>query len=142
MIFQHSKYRRSAMFPNRTGGEDGFTILEALIASALFGVFMMAIVSLVVGSTNTNRLARDVTEASALASDVIEQLASLPYENPDLQNNTVNWPDTEDGKYSFAITTSLDAIIDHTMSVAVTVTWKDRNRTRNVTINDILIDFI
>jgi type II secretory pathway pseudopilin PulG len=142
MTFLQNKNRRSPVLANRTGGEDGFALIEALIASALFGVVMMGIVSMMVGSTNANRLARDVTEASALASDVIEQLASLKYENDDLQNNTVAWPDTEDGKYTFTVTTSPDAIVDNTMSIAVTVSWQDRGRTRNVTINDIIVDFI
>lgn len=127
---------------NRRSGEEGFAILDALIAAALFGVFMMGVIGMLVQTGNTNTLARDVTEASSLAADVIERLASLPYEDPDLQNNTMTEPDTEDGKYSFAITTALDAVADNTMSIAVTVSWMDGGRAKNITINDIKVDFI
>lgn len=129
-----SKHRRS--------GEEGFAILDALIAAALFGICMMGVVGMLVQTSNTNTLARDVTEASSLAADVIERLASLPYDDPDLQGNTMTEPDTEDGKYSFAITTALDAVVDRTMSIAVTVSWMNRGRVKNITIHDIKVDFI
>lgn len=142
MKFLSFNNRCSLWLLKKTDGEEGFTLLEAMIAAAIFGIFMMAVISMLTGAINANKLARDVTEASALAADVVERLASLPYEDADLQNNTVSWPDTEDGKYSFAISTTQDAIVDHTMSVAVTVSWRDRGITRNVTINDIIVDFI
>lgn len=127
---------------NRRCGDAGFAILDALIAAALFSVVMMGVIGMLLQTSKTNTLARDVTEASSLAADVIERLASLPYDDPDLQNNTVTEPDTEDGKYSFAITTALDAIADNTMLIAVTVSWTNRGRVKNVTINDIKVDFI
>lgn len=127
---------------NRRSGEAGFALLDALIAAALFGICMMGVIGMLVQTSNTNTLARDVTEASSLAADVIERLASLPYNNPDLQNNTATEPDTEDGKYSFAIATAPDAIADNTMSIAVTVSWMNRGRIKNITIHDIKVDFI
>lgn len=127
---------------NRRSGEEGFAILDALIAAALFGVFMMGVVGMLVQTSKTNTLARDVTEASSLAADVIERLASLPYDDTNLQNNTMTEPDTEDGKYSFTISTALDAVADNTMLIAVTVSWMNRGRVKNITINDIKVDFI
>jgi Tfp pilus assembly protein PilV len=126
----------------RRSGEEGFALLDALIAAALFGICMMGVIGMLVHTSNTNTLARDVTEASSLAADVIERLASLPYDDADLQNNTMTEPDTEDGKYSFAIATAQDAVADNTMSIAVTVSWMHRGRTKNVTVNDIKVDFI
>jgi Tfp pilus assembly protein PilV len=141
---KHLSSRHKAVIRPKTNktGEEGFAILDALIAAALFGVFMMAVVSMMMHTSHTNRLARDVTEASSLAAGVIERLASLPYDDPNLQNNTVAEPDSEDGRFSFAVTTSLDSIADNTMSIAVTVSWVSQGRTRNVTINDIKVDYI
>jgi Tfp pilus assembly protein PilV len=126
----------------RRSGEQGFAVLDALIAAALFGICMMGVIGMLVHTSNTNMLARDVTEASSLAADVIERLASLPYDDSDLQNNTMTEPDTEDGKYSFAITTALDAVADNTMSIAVTVSWLHHGRIKNVTVNDTKVDYI
>jgi Tfp pilus assembly protein PilV len=137
-VIQHTSIQSSS----RRSGQEGFAILDALIAAALFGVFMMGVIGMLVQTSHTNTLARDVTEASSLAADVIERLASLPYDDPDLQNNTMTEPDTEDGKYSFAITTALDAVADNTMLIAVTVSWMNRGRVKNITINDIKVDFI
>lgn len=126
---------------NKTG-EEGFVILETLIAAALFGVSMMAVISLMLHTSHTNLLARDATEASSLAAGVVEQLASLPYDDTDLQNNSVVIPDSEDGRFSYAVTTSLDAVVDNTMLITVTVSWVKQGRTRNVTFSDIKVDFI
>jgi Tfp pilus assembly protein PilV len=126
---------------NQTG-EEGFVILDALIAAALFGVFMMAVISMLVNTSHTNNRARDVTEASSLAAGVAEQLASLAYDDDDLQKNQVSIPDSEDGRFSFAVTTSLDTVVDNTMYITVTVSWVSQGRTRNVTINDIKVDYI
>ena len=138
-----SRHPKAGIRPTRTKtGEEGFVILETLIAAALFGVSMMAVISMMLHTSHTNVLARDATEASSLAAGVIEQLASLPYDDTDLQNNSVAIADSEDGRFSYAVTTSLDSVVDHTMFITVTVSWVSQGRTRNITMNDIKIDYI
>lgn len=141
---KHLRFFHNASTPSRNhrSGEEGFAVLDALIAAALFGVFMMGVIGMLIQSSNTNILAREVTEASSLAADVVERLASLPYDDPELQGNSKKEPDTEDGKYSFIIDAVVDEVVDHTMSIAVTVNWMHRGRAKSVTINDIKVDFI
>jgi Tfp pilus assembly protein PilV len=123
-------------------GQEGFAILEALVAAAIFGICMMGVIGMLVGTFNTNNVSRDLTEATARGADVVERLAKLPYFGGCLENNTCVEPDSDDGKYSYTINTIMNDIMDNTMSVAVTVSWRDRSRTRSVVINDIRADII
>lgn len=125
-----------------TAGREGFSILEAMIAAAIFGIFMLGVVGMLVGTFNTNNVSRDMTEATARGADVIERLAKLPYFGGCLASNTCTEPDSDDGKYSYNINTIMNDIMDNTMSIAVTVSWRDRGRTRSVVINDIRADII
>jgi Tfp pilus assembly protein PilV len=123
-------------------GQEGFAIMEGMIAAAIFGIFMMGVISMLVGTFNTNNVSRDITEATARGADVIERLAKLPYLGGCLENNTCSEPDSQDGRYSYTINTIMNDIMDNTMSIAVTVSWRDRGRTRSVVINDIRADII
>jgi type II secretory pathway pseudopilin PulG len=125
-----------------TAGQEGFTILEGMVAAAIFGICMMSVVGMLVGTFNTNNVSRDVTEATARGADVIERIARLDYFDNRLQTNTFTLPDSDDGKYSYAVNITLNDIMDNTMSIAVAVSWRDRGRTRSVVINDIRADII
>lgn len=133
-------HKRSHILRRGSVGDEGFAILEAMIAAATFGIFMLAVIGMLMQTYKTNNVSRDVTEATALAADEIETIQLKGYDNADLQNNT--YPSAQVDKYTINVATSLDTIIDHTMSVTVTVNWQDKGQARNVTINDILVDFI
>jgi Tfp pilus assembly protein PilV len=137
-----SMHKRINQVRRLSAGQEGFSVIEAMLAAAIFGVFMMGVIGMLVGTFNTNNVSRDITEATARGADVIERLAKLPYFGGCLENNTCSEPDSQDGKYSYAINTIMDDLMDNTMSIAVTVSWRDRGRTRSVVINDIRADFI
>lgn len=65
------------MFRPRTN--DGFTLLEVLIAAAVFAVGLAALIPLVVNQTRGNEDAGARTEAVAFAQEKIEELRALPY---------------------------------------------------------------
>jgi prepilin-type N-terminal cleavage/methylation domain-containing protein len=131
----------NAIRMNVKGNAKGFALVEVLIASAIFGIFMTAIVSMTVAAVKTNDLARDITEATSLASDVIERISLLDYDDAQLQGNSLTEPEAMDGKYSFAINTAKDAVLDNTMLITVTVNWKFRGIPKKVVITDIRIAF-
>lgn len=133
-------HKLSHTLRKRSADQEGFAILEAMIAAATFGIFMLAVIGMLMQTYKTNNVSRDVTEATAFAADQIETIQLKGYDNVDLQNNT--YPSAQVDKYTVNVATNLDAVIDHTMTVTVTVSWQDKGRTRNVIINDILVDFI
>lgn len=59
--------------------QSGFTLLEVLIALAIFSIGILALASLQVGSRMGTSDARKITEASAMAQWQIEQLTVQPF---------------------------------------------------------------
>lgn len=117
-------------------------IIEGLIAIAVFTIVMTYITAMIVGSVKSNDLGRDITEATSLGADVVERISLLPYNDPNLQNNTYAEPDAMNGKYSFAINTATDAVLENTMLITVTVNWRYRGSSRSVIITDIKVDYV
>ena len=66
----------------------GFTLIEILIALAIFSIGILAIASLQIKSINLNAAARMQSEATVAAVDCMERLVSLPYEHPDLDESS------------------------------------------------------
>ena len=68
----------------RLAGNSGFTLIEILIAMAIFSIGILAVGNMQLGSTNGNTSARIRTESSVWAQDTIETLMLLPYDDPQL----------------------------------------------------------
>ena len=66
--------------------EDGFTLMEVLIAMVIFAVGMLAVATMMITATDSNGNARRLTEANSAAMDKLENLMSLPYTHADLQD--------------------------------------------------------
>jgi prepilin-type N-terminal cleavage/methylation domain-containing protein len=61
--------------------ETGFTLVEVLIALAIFSIGMLAVGSIQISSTARNTGARISTEASIWSRDQVESLMLLPYDS-------------------------------------------------------------
>ncbi len=66
----------------------GFTLIEVLIAVAIFAIGILAIAGLQIRSINMNAAARMQSEATTVAVDIMERLMSLPYEHPQLDESS------------------------------------------------------
>ena len=60
---------------------NGFTMIEALMAMAIFLIGFLAVSSMQISAVNGNTSARMRTSASILAGDIVEQLLRCPYES-------------------------------------------------------------
>jgi type IV pilus assembly protein PilV len=68
-----------------TGRTDsGFTLIEVLIALAIFSIGLLAVASMQVSASLQNRSSVEITEASALASGQMEELMLRPFDHADL----------------------------------------------------------
>lgn len=68
----------------RAGAEDGFSLLEVLVAMAIFAIGILAVYSMQFTAIRGNATARGVTETITLASGKVEELMALSYDHSDL----------------------------------------------------------
>ena len=54
--------------------EKGFTLIEALVAMVILAIALLGIAQMQISAMQGNRSSYDTTEASALASDMLEQM--------------------------------------------------------------------
>jgi len=87
--------------------DSGFSLIEVLVAAAIIVVTTTTVASLVTRSAVMNEVSNDVTRASLLASDKMEQLRALPFDDPalaasppgSLDVDVEGYSDTIDARY-------------------------------------------
>ena len=66
---------------NKTIDSQGYSLIEVLIAMAIFAIGILALFSMQINSTQSNALARGMTEDYTCAVDKVEELLTLPYDD-------------------------------------------------------------
>lgn len=69
-----------------SGNSDGFTIMEILIAMAIFSIGILGVTKMQISATSGNSSSRGWTEATTVGQQQLEMLMSLNYNNPLLQD--------------------------------------------------------
>lgn len=72
-------HNKTAMIRNNRG----FTLIEALIAIAIFSIGFLAAAAMQINALNKTNSARRVTEALTLAEDQVELLRAMPFYDDD-----------------------------------------------------------
>ena len=75
------------MHVRSVSNRNAFSLVEVLIAIAIFSIGILAVVSLQVSSMNLNASSRRLTEATALASERMERLLTVPYNHANLMDS-------------------------------------------------------
>jgi type IV pilus assembly protein PilV len=118
--------------------EDGFTLIEVLIAITIFAVGLLAVAAMQTSAIKMNSTAGKLTNLSTWGMDKIEELSALPYTNPWLQT-AGNPPGTDtdgnthqevSGDYTISWTVIDDNPVTSTKNITVTVTG--RGKTTNI----------
>ena len=132
----------------------GFTLIEVLIAMAIFVIGFLAVGSMQIAAVKGNATARIRTEASILAADVIEQLMKSPYDSTAVQGpynesdplsagfhpgaTSNNW--FSDGIYDVRWEILGNTPVTDTKTVAVTVRWQKRGKIREISYSFVAAD--
>jgi prepilin-type N-terminal cleavage/methylation domain-containing protein len=109
-----------------TGTNKGFSLIEVLIALAIFSIGVLAVTSLQVSASLQSRNSSEITEASAIAFNQMEELMLIPFNHNDL-DPALNPHLLNSGKYSIqwtSIASDLNSdTINESKTVELTVSW-------------------
>jgi type IV pilus modification protein PilV len=83
------QYNPIKVFDKRKN-EEGFTIIEVLMAICIFAIGMLAVATMQYSAIRVNSSANHLTERTNYAMDQMEKLMSRPYNDPTLQDNNAD----------------------------------------------------
>jgi len=100
--------------------DQGFTLLEVLIAMSIFAIGILGVASMQISAINGNASARMHTEAGTWAADRVERLMAVPYNHTDLDDSAASNPhQANEGVYTIEWT--VDPPVSNTKLVRVEV---------------------
>lgn len=111
--------------PNKNN-DNGFTLIEVLIAIVILSVGLLGMASLTVGIINGNKFSNDMTTATTLAQDKMEDVRRQGYSGTPATTTT----DTEDysaitgyAAYKRVTVTTVDSPAVGMKAITVTTYW-------------------
>ena len=116
---------------HRGDGQDGFTLIELVVAMAILGMGMMAAVSMHFGTARNNTNSNIITQANMLAKTQLETLKSLnitalgpggPFPSADLNSIPLIAPDGQNGGI-FRRYWTIENLGTDARRITVTVEW-------------------
>jgi prepilin-type N-terminal cleavage/methylation domain-containing protein len=141
-------------------GQAGFTLIEVLIALAIFSIGILAVAAMQINAANSNTAAGKTTGNITWASDRVEGLLGQNYDASDLDATVpfVAPPSAADGidndrdgtideagetgPVSIQWTVTRDTAVRDTKTVVLTVTRTDSNPQKSVAVTQIVPEII
>ena len=124
----------AALAVTRRKREEGFTLIEVMIAMVLTAIAIMGIIALYVTETRASGFSRHSTEASVLAQDRLEMMRTAASANISLQTEA-NLNEQGIGTTGIYTRTYQETLATGYADMVVTVSWADDGQSHAVTIN-------
>lgn len=134
--------RQGTAYSKKTGikklqKDQGFTLIEVLIAITIFAVGLLAVATMQISAINVNSTAGKITTRMTWAQDKLEELMALPYSDPWIEDlgdppsgtDTAGNPHQEttfDGLYIISWTVTNNTPISSTKLITVAVTGRGK----------------
>ncbi len=119
-----TKYNKNNDLKVRLQKSNGFTLLEILMAVVILTIGLLGTAGLLAGIIRSDKLSNEMSVATILAKDRIEELRQLGYFGAPSVGNSV----TEDPVSGFAdftrVTTASSTGVDGAKAITVTVSYK------------------
>ena len=117
--------------------ENGFTIVEVLIAISILTIGILAVSSMQVYAIRSNAFASHQTQGTTMALDRLEKLMSLPYDDSNLVAGSHTDP-SPPNKFSIAWDVEDNVPMDNAKRVKVTVRWTDHGIQKYISVERII----
>lgn len=142
MVDEMTIKRRDLARPNAKNNQEGFTLIEVLIAMAIFAIGILSLAGLQVSYIGGNASAQMQTEATALGAQVIENLKSLPFDAPELDPavSPHQLPAGSIGPYDVRWIVADNTPVNNAKTINVTVTPANRFNGRRINISTIIAE--
>ncbi|MBW2406624.1 MAG: prepilin-type N-terminal cleavage/methylation domain-containing protein [Deltaproteobacteria bacterium] len=111
--------------------EDGYTLIEALIALTIFALGLLAVAGMQALAIRMNATAGKLANLSTWGTDKIEELSALPYSHP-LLDSAGNPHQERLGDYTISWTVIDNHPIKNTKNITVTVTGQGKRADINI----------
>jgi prepilin-type N-terminal cleavage/methylation domain-containing protein len=108
----------------KRGENEGFTLVEVLIAIVVLSVALLALAGLQIVSIRSNSFGNHMTEAVTLAKDVMEEMKDTQWEQ--IQGSTDD-PQGASGIVYHRVCSVTESDEIKTVTVRVTWTWNEEN---------------
>lgn len=110
--------------------EAGFTLMEVILAMAILGFAILALSRMQLTALGTNQTAWQFTQAAVLATDRMESLMALGYDDPQFVTDSQEVPPY---KVEWKITQT--GTMKNIKAITVTVAWKEKKSAHEYTLN-------
>lgn len=101
---------------------DGFTLIEVLVATAIAGIGFLGLAATHIASVRATAVARNVSVATSVATESIETLRRLPYDEVVSSSPTT----VTRGYLAFTSAATVAAVGTTSKKVTMGVTWTDQ----------------
>ncbi len=122
------------------GGAKGFTLIETLIAMAIFAIGILAVGSLQIWSVRNNTTGNITTQATQLARAQMEELKSVSDVTTLTSGSDPNNPIDEDGNAGGIYNSTWGVAAGpgtNSREITVTMSWSRRSQNRSVVLTSI-----
>jgi len=121
----------------------GFTIVEVLIAMAIFLIGFLAVGAMQMSSVNGNAKARMRTEATTIAAQHAEKFLAMNFANIDgslADYPIIQGPYTIETPIIVSRTDTPELTATNNRTINITVQWKQKGKDRSVTYSLVAVD--
>jgi type IV pilus assembly protein PilV len=116
--------------------EEGFTLVEIMIALIVLSVGLVALAGLQVSAIRGNAFSKRMTTAVSIANARIEQIKNTPYAN--IQSESSTKVIQSNMNFARQVTVINDSPLPNTKTVNVTVTWSEGSKSHSTPITTIV----